>query len=99
MIALILAYSTTLFLLGVTGRIRQRRSVIVVLRSIELRLLAVNLNFIRFSVYLDDIVGQIFALLVLTVAAAESAVGLAILVVYYRVRGTIARDTVSLRQG
>lgn len=69
------------------------------LRSIELRLLAVNLNFIVYSGYLDDIVGQVFALLILTVAAAESATGLAILVVYYRVRGSIAMETAHLRQG
>ncbi len=94
-----LAYSTILFLIGVLGRILQRRSILVVLRSIELRLLAVNLNFIVYSGYLDDIVGQVFALLILTVAAAESATGLAILVVYYRVRGSIAMETAHLRQG
>lgn len=77
----------------------QRRSILVVLRSIELRLLGVNLNFIVHSAYLDDIVGQVFSLLILTVAAAESAIGLAILVIYYRVRGTIAMETAHLRQG
>jgi NADH-quinone oxidoreductase subunit K len=92
-------YSVRLFLIGVIGRVLQRRSILVVLRSIELRLLAVNLDFIVFSSYLDDVVGQVFALLILTVAAAESAIGLAILVVYYRVRGTIARETAHLRQG
>jgi len=94
-----LGYSTALFLVGVLGMILQRRSILVVLMSIELMLLAVNLNFIVYSNYLDDIVGQVFALLILTVAAAESAVGLAILVVYYRVRGTIAMETAHLRQG
>jgi len=69
------------------------------LMSIELMLLAVNLNFVLFSVFLDDIVGQIFALLVLTVAAAESAIGLALLVVYYRVRGTIAVEFINLIKG
>jgi NADH-quinone oxidoreductase subunit K len=67
--------------------------------SIELMLLAVNLNFVFFSVYLDDIIGQLFALLILTVAAAESAIGLALLVVYYRVRGTIAVEYISLIKG
>ena len=67
--------------------------------SIELMLLAVNLNFVFFSVYLDDIIGQLFALLILTVAAAESAIGLALLVVYYRVRGTIAVEYINLIKG
>jgi NADH:ubiquinone oxidoreductase subunit K len=67
--------------------------------SIELMLLAVNLNFLVFSVYLDDMMGQLFALLVLTVAAAESAIGLALLVVYYRVRGSIAVEFISLMKG
>ena len=67
--------------------------------SIEIMLLAVNLNFIFFSVYLDDIIGQMFALYVLTVAAAESAIGLAILVVYYRLRGVIAIDNISSLKG
>ena len=67
--------------------------------SIELMLLAVNLNFVLFSVYLDDLIGQVFALLILTVAAAESAIGLALLVVYYRVRGTIAVEFINLMKG
>ena len=67
--------------------------------SIELMLLAVNLNFLVFSVYLDDLIGQIFALLILTVAAAESAIGLALLVVYYRVRGTISVEFINLMKG
>lgn len=69
------------------------------LMSIELMLLAINLSFVFFSVYLDDIIGQLFALLILTVAAAESAIGLALLVVYYRVRGTIAVEHISLIKG
>ena len=69
------------------------------LMSIELMLLAVNLNFLIFSVYLDDIMGQLFALLILTVAAAESAIGLALLVVYYRIRGTIAVEFINLMKG
>jgi NADH:ubiquinone oxidoreductase subunit K len=67
--------------------------------SIELMLLAVNLNFVLFSVYLDDMIGQLFALLILTVAAAESAIGLAILVVYYRIRGTVAVEYINLIKG
>lgn len=69
------------------------------LMSIELMLLAVNYNFLVFSVYIDDLLGQLFALLVLTVAAAESAIGLALLVVYYRVRGTIAVEFINLMKG
>lgn len=91
--------STALFLIGVIGRIVNRGAILLVLRSIELRLLAVNLNRIVFSVERDDIAGQVFALFVLTVAAAESAVGLAVLVVYYRVRGTIERESRGLRSG
>jgi NADH-quinone oxidoreductase subunit K len=76
-----------------------RKNFLVILMSIEIMLLAVNLNFIFFSVYLDDIIGQMFALYVLTVAAAESAIGLAILVVYYRIRGVIAIDNISALKG
>ena len=67
--------------------------------SIELMLLAINFNFIVFSIFLDDIVGQIFALFILTVAAAESAIGLAILVVYYRIRGTVSIEYINLLKG
>ena len=73
-----------------------RKNIILMLMSIELMLLAVNLNFIIFSVFLDDIVGQVFALFILTVAAAESAIGLAILVVYYRIRGTVSIEYINL---
>jgi NADH-quinone oxidoreductase subunit K len=76
-----------------------RKNFLVILMSIEIMLLAVNLNFIFFSIYLDDLIGQIFALYVLTVAAAESAIGLAILVVYYRLRGIIAVDNISSLKG
>lgn len=72
---------------------------IITLVSIELILLSVNLNFIIFSVYLDDILGQIFALLILTIAAAESAIGLALLVVYYRVKGNIDIDYINILKG
>ena len=89
----------TLFLLGISGIFLNRKNIIIMLMSVELMLLAVNLSLLVFSVYLDDIVGQIFALLVLTVAAAESAIGLALLVVYYRVRGTISVEFINLMKG
>ena len=91
--------SMTLFLLGISGIFLNRKNIIIMLMSIELMLLAVNLNFLLFSVYLDDLMGQLFALLVLTVAAAESAIGLALLVVYYRVRGTISVEFINLIKG
>jgi NADH-quinone oxidoreductase subunit K len=91
--------SFTMFLIGLTGIMLNRSNIITVLMSIELMLLAVNLNFIVYSVYLDDLFGQVFAIFVLTVAAAESAIGLAILVVYFRVRGSIAVETMNLMQG
>ncbi len=94
-----LAVSMTLFLLGIWGIFLNRKNIIIMLMSIELMLLAVNMNFLLFSVYLDDLIGQLFALLVLTVAAAESAIGLALLVVYYRVRGTIAVEFINLIKG
>jgi NADH-quinone oxidoreductase subunit K len=86
----------TLFLLGIWGIVLNRKNIMILLMSIELMLLSINLNFVTFSVFLDDLVGQIFALFVLTVAAAESAIGLAILVAYYRVRNTIAVEDVSM---
>jgi NADH-quinone oxidoreductase subunit K len=88
-----------LFLLGLSGIFLNRKNIIILLMSIELMLLSINFNFIIFSVFLDDILGQLFALLVLTVAAAESAIGLAILVIYYRVRGTIAIEFIDLMKG
>ena len=91
-----LTVSTTLFLLGIWGIVLNRKNIIILLMSIELMLLSINLNFVTFSVFLDDLVGQVFALFVLTVAAAESAIGLAILVAYYRVRNTIAVEDVSM---
>jgi NADH:ubiquinone oxidoreductase subunit K len=94
-----IAVSLILFLLGIWGIFLNRKNILVMLMSIELMLLAVNFNLIVFSVYLDDIMGQIFALLVLTVAAAESAIGLALLVVYYRVRGTISVEFINLLKG
>jgi len=94
-----LSVSLILFLLGIWGIFLNRKNIIIMLMSIELMLLAVNLNFVLFSVYLDDMIGQLFALLILTVAAAESAIGLAILVVYYRIRGTVAVEYINLIKG
>ena len=94
-----LAVSCLLFLFGMWGIFLNRKNILIMLMSIELMLLAVNLNFLVFSVSLDDLVGQIFALLILTVAAAESAIGLALLVVYYRVRGSISVEFIHLMKG
>lgn len=94
-----LSVSFILFLIGISGIFLNRKNIIVMLMSVELMLLAVNLNLLFFSVYLDDSIGEIFALLVLTVAAAESAIGLALLVVYYRVRGTISIQFINLIKG
>jgi len=94
-----LAVGAILFTLGVLGIFINRKNVIVILMSIELILLSVNLNFVAFSSFLNDIVGQVFALLVLTVAAAEAAIGLAILVVYFRNRGTIAVEDINMMKG
>lgn len=94
-----LTVSSTLFMIGLLGLILNRRSVLLVLMCVEILLLAVNLQWMAFSVYLDDVMGQVFALYVLTVAAAESAIGLAILVIYFRVRGTIAMESMNLRHG
>nr|YP_009476592.1 NADH dehydrogenase subunit 4L [Chroomonas placoidea]AVM81085.1 NADH dehydrogenase subunit 4L [Chroomonas placoidea] len=88
-----------LFVIGLTGIFLNRKNIIILLMSIELMLLSINFNFIIFSIFLDDIVGQLFALLILTVAAAESAIGLAILVIYYRIRGAIAIELINLMKG
>ncbi len=94
-----LAVGAILFTLGILGIFLNRKNIIVILMSIELILLAVNINLVAFSSFLGDIVGQVFALLVLTVAAAEAAIGLAVLVVYYRNRGSIAVEDVNLMKG
>src|SRR3990170_2592650 len=90
-----LTVAAVLFTLGVFGIFLNRKNVIVILMSVELILLAVNLNLVAFSAFLGDLTGQIFALLVLTVAAAEAAIGLAILVIYFRGRGTIAVEDIN----
>ncbi len=94
-----LAVAAILFTIGVLGIFLNRKNVIIILMSIELILLAVNINFVTFSHFLGDLVGQVFALFVLTVAAAEAAIGLAILVVYFRNRGTIEVEDVNLMKG
>src|SRR5512142_1697679 len=94
-----LALAAILFTIGVFGIFLNRKNVIIILMSIELILLAVNINFVAFSSFLHDLVGQVFALFVLTVAAAEAAIGLAILVVYFRNRRTIAVEDVNMMKG
>ncbi len=94
-----LTVAAILFTLGVFGIFVNRKNVIVILMSVELILLAVNLNLVAFSAFLGDLTGQIFALLVLTVAAAEAAIGLAILVVFFRNRGSIAVEDINLMKG
>ena len=94
-----LVVSAILFTLGVFGIFVNRKNVIVILMSVELILLAVNINLVAFSSFAHDLVGQVFALLILTVAAAEAAIGLAILVVYYRNRGSIAVEDINMMKG
>jgi NADH-quinone oxidoreductase subunit K len=94
-----LTVAAVLFTIGVFGIFLNRKNVIIILMSVELILLAVNINLVAFSAFLGDLTGQVFALLVLTVAAAEAAIGLAILVVFYRNRGTIAVEDVNMMRG
>ncbi len=94
-----LTVAAVLFTLGVFGIFLNRKNVIIILMAIELMLLAVNINLVAFSTFLNDMVGQVFAMLVLTVAAAEAAIGLAILVVYFRNRGSIAVEDVNVMKG
>ena len=94
-----LTVGAILFTLGVFGIFLNRKNIIIILMSIELILLAVNINFVAFSSQLNDLAGQVFALLILTVAAAEAAIGLAILVIFYRNRGTIAVEDVNKLKG
>ena len=91
--------SSILFVLGVLGIFLNRKNVITILISIELMLLAVNINMVAFSAFLHDLTGQVFAMFVLTVAAGEAAIGLAILVIYFRGRGTIAVDDINRMKG
>src|SRR5262249_820613 len=94
-----LAVGAILFTLGIVGIFIHRKNVTIILMAIELILLAVNINLVAFSSFLHDLVGQVFALLVLTVAAAEAAIGLAILVVFFRNRGSIAVEDINLMKG
>ena len=94
-----LTVGAILFTLGVFGIFLNRKNIIIILMSVELILLAVNINFVAFSAQLNDLAGQVFALLILTVAAAEAAIGLAILVIFYRNRGTIAVEDVNQLKG
>lgn len=94
-----LILGAVLFTLGVFGIFLNRRNVIIILMSIEMMLLAVNINFVAFSSFMGDLTGQIFTMFILTVAAAEAAIGLAILVVFFRNRGTIAVDEISSLKG
>lgn len=94
-----LIVSTLLFVLGVFGIFLNRKNIIVILMAIELILLAVNINLVAFSAFLGDLVGQVFSMFVLTVAAGEAAIGLAILVIYFRDRGTISVNDPSRMKG
>ena len=94
-----LAVGAVLFVLGVFGIFLNRKNIIVILMAIELILLAVNINLVAFSAFLGDMVGQVFAMFVLTVAAGEAAIGLAILVVFFRNRGSIEVEDVNMMRG
>jgi len=94
-----LTVASVLFTLGILGIFLNRKNVIVILMSVELMLLAVNINLVAFSVNLNDLVGQVFTMFILTVAAAEAAIGLAILVIYFRNRGSIAVEDINIMKG
>lgn len=94
-----LTVSAILFTIGIAGIILNRKNIIVILMSVELMLLAVNINLVTFSSFLGELTGQVFALLILTVAAAEAAIGLAILVVYFRNRGSIDVEDINAMKG
>ncbi|RUP42096.1 MAG: NADH-quinone oxidoreductase subunit NuoK [Acinetobacter sp.] len=94
-----LILSSLLFSIGMTGLFMNRKNVITILMSIELMLLAVNINFVAFSVHLQDIVGQVFSLIILSIAAAEVSIGLAILVLYFRNRGSIEIEDINQMRG
>ncbi|MEZ5842659.1 MAG: NADH-quinone oxidoreductase subunit NuoK [Hyphomicrobiaceae bacterium] len=94
-----LTVAACLFTIGIFGIFLNRKNVIVILMSVELMLLAVNINLVAFSAFTNDLVGQVFAMMVLTVAAAEAAIGLAIVVVYFRNRGSIAVEDINMMKG
>ena len=90
------AVNIAVFLIGLIGMVINRRNILIILMCIEMVLLGLNLNFILFSIYFDDLYGQLFSLFILTVAAAESAIGLAIIIIYYRLRGTILMNQIDI---
>ena len=94
-----LSLSAIIFAIGIIGVFLNRKNVIIILMSIELMLLAVNINLVSFSIFLQDLVGQVFTMFILTVAAAEAAIGLAIIVIYYKNRGSIDVDEISSLKG
>ena len=94
-----LTLGAVIFSIGIIGIFLNRKNVIIILMSIELILLAVNINFVSFSIYLQDLVGQVFTMFILTVAAAEAAIGLAIIVIYYKNKGSISVEKVSTLKG
>jgi len=94
-----LTLSAIIFSIGVVGIFLNRKNIIIILMSIELLLLAVNINFVSFSIYLQNLVGQVFAMFILTVAAAEAAVGLAIIVMYYKNKGSIGIEQINTLKG
>lgn len=94
-----LTLASLLFTIGIFGIFLNRKNVIIILMSIELMLLAININFVAFSAHLNDVAGQIFTMFILTVAAAEAAIGLAILVIFFRSKGTIAVEDISTLKG
>ena len=94
-----LILAAIIFTIGVFGIFLNRKNVIIILMSVELILLAININFVSFSAYLGDLAGQVFAMFILTVAAAEAAIGLAIVVVYFRNRGSIEVEDINLMKG
>jgi NADH-quinone oxidoreductase subunit K len=91
----ILTVTITLFFIAILGLVLNRKNILITIMSLELMLLAVNLNFIVFSVYLDDIIGQVFVLFILTIAATESSIGLALLTVYYKLKNTIQMEKIN----
>ena len=94
-----LGVAAALFVIGIFGLFLNRKNIIILLMSVELMLLSVNINLVAFSAHLNDLVGQVFTMFVLTVAAAEAAIGLAILVCFFRNRGTIAVEDVNVMKG
>jgi len=94
-----LIVSNILFFIGILGLFFVRKHIIILLLAIEVIFLAINFNFLIFSVFLDDLIGQFYALAIITIAASESAIGLAILVIFYRLRGSISLDIINLLKG